>query len=95
MQQIPQYFNCGADGSDMFGYIICNSCKSKLGLFTEATIAKNITNYKESSKKLSYEDEIKRRLDFVEKDYIKKNLKLKYILEQVKKNKLMIILKNG
>lgn len=84
MQKIHQCFNCGAEGSVMFDYTICESCKSKLGLFTEATIARHISTYQTSSKQISYEAEIMRRLDYIEKDYIKKKLKLLYILEKIK-----------
>ena len=76
-------FQCGSAGSAMFGYIICDVCKEKLGLFTDVTIKGHIELYKKSAKKRSYEEEIRYRLDFVEKDYIKKKLKLLYILERL------------
>jgi len=74
---------CGDKGADMYGHIICDSCKSRLGLFTEETIRKHIRLY-ESEKNHSYEDEIRDRLIILEKDYIKKRIKLLHIQEQLK-----------
>jgi hypothetical protein len=76
-------FQCGKQGADMYGYTICDSCKSKLGLFTDETIKKHITLYN-FSKNQSYENEILDRLSFIDKDYIKKKIKLLHILERLK-----------
>jgi len=76
-------FQCGKQGTDLFGYTICESCKSKLGLFTDETIKKHISLY-QSTKNHSYEEEIRERLIFMEKDYIKKRIKLLNILERLK-----------
>lgn len=84
MSKTHSCFNCGAEGFDMFGYSICESCKSNLGLFTDETIARHIADFKEETGKLSYQDEIERRIEFIEKDFIKKKLKLQYILEKIK-----------
>lgn len=84
MSENHSCFACGAEGSDMFGYIICDACKEKLGLFTDATIARHISTFAKLGKKPSYAKEISSRLDFVEKDYIKKKIKLQYILERIK-----------
>jgi len=65
----------------MYGYNICDSCKSKLGLFTDETIRKHISAYKKSSKYNSYEEEINDRLILLENDYIKKRIKLLHIQE--------------
>jgi len=78
-------FQCGkTDNSctELFGYIICDSCKSKLGLFTDKTIKKHIMHYQQS-KDRSYEEEIHFRLDYLDKDYIKKRIKLLYIQERL------------
>ncbi len=72
-------FNCGKDGKDMYGYTICDSCKSKLRLFKDATIKKY--NSRDSDK---FSKEIQRRLDFIDKDYIKKRIKLLHVQEQLK-----------
>ncbi len=72
-------FNCGKNGKDMYGYAICDSCKSKLRLFTENTIKKYNSENPENFSK-----EIQRRLDFLDKDYIKKRIKLLHIQEQLK-----------
>jgi hypothetical protein len=73
-------YNCGkATAKEMFNYPICDSCKSKLKFFTEATIKKHyFKNPEEFSK------EIQRRLDYIEKDYINKKIKLLYVQEQLR-----------
>ena len=75
-------FQCGEKGTNMYGYIICDSCKSKLRLFTDETIQKHISLYKKT-KIHSYEEEIHDRLVFLDKDYIKKRIKLLYIQERL------------
>jgi len=72
-------FQCGNKGANMYGYTICDSCKSKLKLFTDETIRKHIALYRKPTKDRSYEEEIRFRLDFVEKDYIRKRIKLLHI----------------
>lgn len=74
---------CGSPGSKIFDYIICDSCKTKLGLFTDDTIKKHIALYKKSDKMRSYKDEVRYRLNFIEKDYIKKRIKLLHILDRL------------
>ena len=76
-------FQCGKEGTNMYDYTICDSCKSKIGLFTDATIKKHISLYQKSSKDHSYEKEIHDRLIFIEKDYIKKRIKLLHIQERL------------
>ncbi len=66
-------FNCGEPGELFFGYPICDTCKSKLGLFTDKTIKSHILKYATDNKKQhSYEEEIACRMIFLDKDYIKK-----------------------
>jgi hypothetical protein len=77
-------FQCGAEGSDICGYVMCEACKSKMGLFTDKTVQKHNAEY--AKKGLSYEQEVKRRLDVMEKDYLKKRIKLLSILESLKKS---------
>lgn len=74
-------FECGGAGETMHGYVICEACKSKLGLFTDEKIHEHMMRYAEEGK--SYADEIRFRLDAVEKDYIKKKLKLLYIQDRL------------
>lgn len=76
---------CGNSGTKLYGYIICESCESKLGLFADETIKKHIKKYKNSALERSYEDEILYRLDFIEKDYIKKRIKLLHIQARLQK----------
>ena len=75
---------CGADGKNLFGYTICDVCKSSLGLFTDETIKKHISLYDNSDKNHSYEEEIRDRFIILEKDYIKKRIKLFHIQERLK-----------
>jgi len=73
-------YNCGEEtDKEMFSYPICDSCKSKLKLFTEKTIKKHYVKNPEE-----FSIEIQRRLDFIEKDYINKKIKLLQIKEQLK-----------
>lgn len=73
-------YNCGkATVNEMFNYPICDSCKSKLKLFTDETIKKHYSNNPEE-----FSNEIQRRLDFIEKDYINKKIKLLSVKEQLK-----------
>jgi len=72
-------FNCEKKGVNMYGFSVCESCKSKLKLFTDETIKKyNSKNPKKFSK------EIQERLNFLEKGYIKKKIKLLYVLDRLK-----------
>lgn len=73
-------FNCKKKSTEnIYGYPICNSCKSKLKLFSEDTIKKY---YLKNPEKFS--KEIQRRLEFIENDYIKKKIKLLHVKEQLK-----------
>lgn len=67
-------FNCDDEGSEFFDYIICEKCKSKLKLFTETTIK----SYLEKDP-ISFPKEINSRLELLDKDYIKKKIKLLHI----------------
>lgn len=72
-------FNCGKNGIDLYGYTICDPCKTKLRLFTPEIIKKyNSKNLEGFSK------EIERRLDYLDKEYVKKRIKLLHILDQLK-----------
>lgn len=71
-------FNCGKKGNLFYGYFICDSCKSQLKLFSEETIKKH---YLKNPDKFS--KEIDRRLEFIDKDYIKKKIKLLQVKKQL------------
>lgn len=64
-------FNYENNGSDFHGYIICDSCKSKLRLFTDKKIKQYVAQY-DIEKDKSFKEEMQYRIDFIEKDYIKK-----------------------
>jgi len=68
----------------MFGFIVCDSCKARLGQFTDGTLRRYVALY-DSTKNHSFEDEIRSRLDILEKDYKKKRFKLLYIMERLKR----------
>lgn len=71
-------FNCGKPGFTMYGYIICDSCKTALRLYKKNTIEKYY-----SSDPARFEQDIQDRLIKVEKDYIKKRIKLLHVQEQL------------
>ena len=71
-------YKCGKEtNKEMFSFPICNDCKSKLRLLSDAKIKKY---YSENPEKFS--SEIQSRLEFIEKDYIDKKIKLLYVIEQ-------------
>ncbi len=72
-------FNCEEKGTELFGYIVCETCKNKLRLFTEETTKKYYSKNPEA-----FTEDIKNRLEIIEKDYIKKKIKLLHIQEQIK-----------
>ena len=71
----------------LYGYTVCDSCKKNLWLFHDTTIKKHVAAYnnakKEDSTHLSYEEDVQQRLDFIEKDYISKKIKLLHIQERL------------
>lgn len=38
-------FNCNKNGTELYGYTICNSCKKDLRLFTKGTVKKYIEKF--------------------------------------------------
>lgn len=77
-------FNCGAETSNQrYEITICPACEQDLRLFTDETIARQKAEYKTSEKHAAYGDEIGDRLVFLEKDYLKKKIKLLHILERL------------
>ncbi len=74
---------CGEDGTDLYGYIICDTCKKKLKLIKDETIKKHRAMY-DLKKDHSYHDEIENRLDLLEKDHIQKKIKLLHIQDRLK-----------
>jgi flagellar motility protein MotE (MotC chaperone) len=77
-------FNCGAETSNQrYEITICPACEQDLRLFTDETIARQKAEYKTSEKYAAYGDEIADRLVFLEKDYLKKKIKLLHVLERL------------
>ncbi len=80
----------GTEGcSNLHGYLVCEPCKSKLGLLKDETIQRHVASFdkarKKSSKKPAYEEEIRNRLGFLEKDYVRKRIKLLHVVERLKR----------
>jgi len=77
-------FNCGQPGKLFFAYPICDSCKANLGLFTDKTIKKHLQKYAmDGEKQHSYAEEITSRMTLLDKDYIKKKIKLLHIMDRL------------
>jgi hypothetical protein len=68
--------------TNLYGYDICDSCKSDLKLFTGATIKKHTKRFQESET-ISYKQSIKNRLEEVEIKYAKAKIKLLDIQEKL------------
>lgn len=85
-------YKCGekraSELQNMFGYMICNKCKSKMGLFQDKTIKKYVSSFAEAKKidpkQPSFAEEMSKRLTMIEKDYISKKIKLLFIQERLK-----------
>ncbi|MCP4703604.1 MAG: hypothetical protein GY865_03260 [candidate division Zixibacteria bacterium] len=81
-------FKCGnttnSNNIQLFDYTICQTCKSKLGLYNDETIKGHIKKYKDKSKDHSYAKEISGRLTLLEKDYNRKRIKLLHIQERLR-----------
>jgi hypothetical protein len=75
---------CGTHGQiiNLYGYAFCDHCRSKLGLHSDATIRKNAESY-DKSNPISYEAEVLRRLEIMEKDFAMRKVKLLHILERL------------
>ncbi len=78
---VNQCFNCKKEGNELYRFIVCDSCKKELRLFTPKTINKHIEKFS----KEGYELGVKEKLDALEMEYIKKKIKLLDILDKLKK----------
>ena len=74
---------CDEEGKEFYGYTICDSCILGLRLFKDETIKKYRDSY-DCKNGPAYESEIDYRLDYLEKDYIKKRIKLLHINDRLK-----------
>ena len=72
-------FNCNENGTQLFEFTICNSCKKGLRLFTDETIEKHIQKFT----KKGYKKDLAKKLELLEKTYIKKKIKLLDILDKL------------
>lgn len=77
---------CQCDGRgesvQLYGYLFCDRCYSKLRLHSDKTIARNAELH-ERSQVDSYENELIRRLQTMERNYAKGRVKLLHILERL------------
>ncbi len=77
----------GSENMKLHGYTICTTCRSKLGLLTDKTIKRHLKSFEKAKaidpNKLTYEEEIRRRVEYLEKDYISKRIKLFHVLERL------------
>ncbi|MEM7372951.1 MAG: hypothetical protein AAF587_30295 [Bacteroidota bacterium] len=86
-----QCFKCqgkrGQVSKHIYGYPMCEICYSKLGLLSDTTIKKHALSHEDTRGydplHPSFEDEINRRLEAVEKSYINTRIKLLHILERL------------
>lgn len=67
----------------LFGYQVCASCKSEIRLFQDATIERHRKARASDPLKPTYEEEVRSRLVFIEKEYIRKRIKLMHILDRL------------
>ncbi|MEQ9405618.1 MAG: hypothetical protein RIM99_18660 [Cyclobacteriaceae bacterium] len=86
-------FRCGEteQGSleNLYGYTVCKACQGDLKLYQDITIKMHISAFKKARlinpKKLSYKEEVDYRLVEMEKDYIRKRIRLLHIQDRLKK----------
>jgi hypothetical protein len=68
---------------ERYGFLFCGECESKLGLHSDKTILKNAKSCG-LPEPFTYEDEVTDRLQTMEKDFIKKKVKLLHILDRLR-----------
>lgn len=79
----------GASVFQLYGYSICELCKTELALHHERTIQRNKAAFeaaastRKNPEKLTYKEEVERRLVIMEKDHISKRIKLMHILDHL------------
>ena len=84
-------FKCdGANGpvtEELFGHAVCQTCKKNLGLLTDTTILRHVNSFAKAKEtdpsQPTYDEEIRERLDFIEKKYLSAKIKLLHIQEQI------------
>jgi DNA-directed RNA polymerase subunit RPC12/RpoP len=87
----PSCYRCGEKKETLlqpvYEFIICESCHSKIVLFKDETMIRHIRDLAEHGdmKKayMDYKADLEKRLDFIEKDYITKRIKLLYLLDRL------------
>ena len=74
--------------TNLFGYDVCRSCMSILGLLKDDTIRKHISSYAKKQEAVqenpSYKEEVDYRLNFMQEKYIKTRIKLLHIQARLK-----------
>lgn len=74
-------FNCHENGTEFYGFIVCDTCKKELRLFTDKTVER----HNKKITKGAYQKEVKDRLALLENVYIKKKIKLLDLLAKIEK----------
>lgn len=74
-------FNCSEKGQKFHGYVICESCKKKLRLVSNATVEK----YSSKFTKAAYKKDVKNRLAELDNKYIKNKIKLLDVMAKLDK----------
>jgi hypothetical protein len=74
-------FNCKEEGKPLHGFVVCDSCKKKLQLFTNETIEKHAKKFTKSACR----KDIMSKLELLESVYLKKKIKLLDILSNLDK----------
>lgn len=90
-ENTKQCFKCGWDHAEenieLFGYTVCTSCESELGLYQDATIKKHYLSFNKKKDldptRPSYAQVVQDRLLNMEQHYISSKIKLLHIQERL------------
>lgn len=74
---------CGNDGDEFYGYIICEDCKGAMRLFSDKTIKRHSAEYPVKHGH-PYAEEVERHLALLDKDHIRKKIKLLHIQDRIR-----------
>lgn len=74
---------CGQPGDELYGYVICSNCKEDMRLYTDKTIGKHVVEYQANGGQ-SYAKDVAHHLDILDKDYVKKKIKLLHIQDRLR-----------
>lgn len=76
-----------APTEELYGYVVCEVCKSKMGLFRDETIQRHVDSYARAKEadpsQPDYAENVRNRLREIEKTYIGWRIKLLHIQERM------------